>query len=100
MLHGPPVILHSALDGGITSVHDNVIFYNIFPIVFLSLKGTQASSMLLELLLLTDEAFIDLLTTLPRSLSSEELASSQLTTMQPKWRPFLQFALPYPRTHI
>lgn len=65
MLHSPLVILRAVLNEGVASVQDNVIFYNIFPIVFLSLKGNQASSTLLEVMLPTEEAFIELLTMTP-----------------------------------
>ena len=65
MLHGSLVIPHAVLNEGVATVQNNVIFYNIFPIVFLSLKGNQASSTLLELTLPTEEAFIELLTMTP-----------------------------------
>lgn len=69
MLQSPLVILHAVLNEGVASVQDNVIFCNIFPIVFLSLKGNRASSMLLELTLPTEEAFIELLTMTPNLFS-------------------------------
>lgn len=65
MLHGPLVILHAVINEGVASVQDNVIFYNIFPIVSSSLKGNQASSTFLELTPPTEEAFIELLTMTP-----------------------------------
>lgn len=65
MLHGPLVILHTSINEGVVSVQDNVIFYNIFPIVSLSLKGNQASSTFWELTQPTEEAFIKLLTMTP-----------------------------------
>lgn len=99
MLHGPLVILHAVLNEGVASVQDNVIFYNIFPIVFLSLKGNQASSMLLELTLPTEEAFIELLTMTPNLFPPRSPGSSALITVQLKWRLFLQSALPYAHPH-
>lgn len=65
MLHGPLVILYTFKNEGVASVQDNVIFYNIFPFVSLSLKGNQASSTFLELTQPTEEAFIELLTVTP-----------------------------------
>lgn len=65
MLNGPLVILHIFINKGVANVQDNVIFYNIFPIVSLSLKGNQASSTFLELTQPTEEAFIELLTVTP-----------------------------------
>lgn len=92
MLHGPLVILHAVLNEGVASVQDNVIFYNIFPIVFLSLKGNQAFSLLLEAILPSEEAFIELLTMTP-NLFPLRSPGAQLITVQLKWRLFLQPAL-------
>lgn len=89
MLRSPLVILHAVLNEGVVSVQDNVIFCNIFPIVFLSLKGNQASSPLLEATLPTEEASIELLTMTPNLFPLRSL-QTQLIAVQLKWRLFMQ----------
>lgn len=77
MLHGPLVIPHAVINEGVASVQDNVIFYNIFPIVSSSLKGNQASSTFLEMMQPTEDAFIELLTMTPNLFPPRSLGAQR-----------------------
>lgn len=94
MLHGPLVILHTFINST-HSVQDNVIFYNIFPFVSLSLKGNQASSTFLELTQPTEGAFIELLTMTPNLFPPRSLRAQRSSLYSWSGDYFLQPALPY-----